>query len=483
MRLARLMRTLRPRRRHHVGLVLRGLGLVYLIAFTSLRSQLRGLYGRRGIVPIRGYLDAVGRALDEDAQVRGARRARFRTLPTLLWLDPSDAGLFRLCTAGQAAGLALTLGLLPRLAAGVCWAAYLSFVSAGRVFLRFQWDILLLEAGLHAMFGRPRRWLMRALAVRLQLESGVAKWASHDPSWRDLSACCHHHETQPLPTPLGWYAHHLPRRVLRLGTALTLAVEHGVPLLLFGPRKLRVAAVAVLNGFQGLIAATGNFAFFNALTAVLNLSALEPAPPRPRGRARWIAATTEGALAGGLLLLDLADLAARLRPTLRRSAALERAAEALAPLHAVGSYGLFSVMTTARPEIVVEGSDDGAHWSAYGFRYKPGDLKRRPPWVAPHQPRLDWQMWFAALGPPPAWFGAFLARLLDGSPDVRALLADDPFPGDPPRFVRARLYDYEMTDLESRRRTGAWWTRRELGTYFPTCTLENGALRIVRRPA
>jgi hypothetical protein len=168
---------------------------------------------------------------------------------------------------------------------------------------------------------------------------------------------------------------------------------------------------------------------------------------------------------------------------MRQSERLERATAALAPLHAVGSYGLFSVMTTARAEIVVEGSNDGQRWSAYGFRYKPGDITKKPRWVAPHQPRLDWQMWFAALGPPPSWFVAFLARLLDGSPDVRALLGRDPFPAAPPRFVRARLYDYETTDLPTRRRTGAWWRRREIGMYFPPCTLENGSLRIVRDPA
>jgi hypothetical protein len=480
MRLAVLIRAVRARRQRRLGLVLRGLGLVYLVAFTSLRSQVRGLYGRRGIVPVRDTLDTVGQMLQSSPEMRRARLGRFRAVPSLLWLDSSDAGLVRLATAGQAAGLAMALGVLPRLAAAVAWAAYLSFVSVGRVFLRFQWDTLLLEAGLHALFGRSRRWLMRSLAIRLQVESGVAKWASHDPCWRDLSACAHHQETQPLPTPLGWYAHHLPRRLHRLASALTLGIECGAPALLLGPRPARVAGVAVLTGFQSVIAATGNYAFFNLLTALLNQSALEPRPPRPRGLLRWIGAGLEAALGGALLVLGAADLAARLRPRLRRSELLDRASAAIAPLHAVGSYGLFSVMTTSRPEIVVEGSDDGQHWRAYGFRYKPGDVSRRPRWVAPHQPRLDWQMWFAALGPPPTWFAVFLARLLQGAPEVRALLGEDPFPAAPPRFVRARLYDYTATDLETRRRTGAWWARREVGTYFPTCALVDGSLRFVR---
>ncbi len=484
MRLADLKRATRTRRKAGPGLVLRGLGLIYLAAFTSLRSQVRGLYGSRGLLPIRDHLDAVDRAVVElPVAERERRRLRIRAVPSLLWLDSSDAGLVRLCGAGQAAGLALALGLVPRLAAAVAWAAYLSFVTAGRVFMRFQWDTLLLEAGLHALFGRPRRWLMRTLALRLQLESGIAKLASHDRTWRDLTACCHHNETQPLPTPLGWYAHHLPRRVLRFGTALALLVECGVPALLFGPRRVRKAAVAILTGFQGLIAATGNYAFFNALTAVLTFSALERPAARPTG-VRRLGAALEAALealpAGGLGVLGLTELSSTLRPRTRPIALVERLATVTAPLHAVNSYGLFSMMTTTRPEIVVEGSNDGDHWAEYPFRYKPGDPTRRPPWVAPHQPRLDWQMWFAALGPAPAWFATFLARLLEGAPDVLALLDGNPFPAAPPRFVRARLYDYEMTDLPTRRRTGAWWTRREIGSYVPACTLVNGALRFAR---
>jgi predicted DCC family thiol-disulfide oxidoreductase YuxK len=414
------------------GLALRGLGLVYLVAFTSLRAQVLGLYGRRGIQPV--------------------RRA-------------SDQRLVRLCALGQVAGVALAAGVAPRLAAAVAWGSYLWFVSAGRDLLRFQWDALLLEAGLQAMLGRPRRLLMRTLAFRLQLESGLAKLASRDPTWRDLSACCYHQETQPLPTPAGWYAHHLPRRVQELGTATTLIVECVVPFLAFGPRPLRRLAFAVLTGFQGLIALTGNYAFFNWLTAILNLALIEePAPTR-------VARGADDLLAAALLALGASELAQRLRPGVRPPpAALERLAVALAPYHAVSSYGLFAVMTTSRPEIVIEGSNDGEEWREYGFRYKPGDVMRAPRWVAPHQPRLDWQMWFAALGYPPAWFVAFLARLLEGSPEVLALLETNPFPERPPRYLRALLYDYAMTDLGTHRRTGAWWSRTLIGVYFPACS-------------
>ena len=450
--------------------------MVYLAAFTSLRAQVLGLYGSRGISPIGARL-ARERAASADHPRRSRWPARLRTFPTLLWLDSSDAGLLRLCRVGQIAGAALAFDMVPRAAAAIAWACYLSFASVGRVFLRFQWDGLLLEAGLHALLGRRRRLLMRTLALRLQFESGLAKLASHDPTWRNLGACCYHQETQPLPTPLGWYAHHLPRPIQRFATALTLAVECSVPFLALGPRRLRQPAFAVLTGFQGLIAATGNYAFFNLLTAVLNLAIVEQSAPLPTraapGRAADAFAVIEDLLAAGLLVLNLAELAHRLRPDARRLPAIERLITMLAPFHAVGSYGLFSVMTTERPEIVIEGSDDGETWREYGFRFKPGDVMRPPSWIAPHQPRLDWQMWFAALqSMPPPWFEGFLARVLEGSPDVLSLLGANPFPDKPPRYLRALLYDYRVADWSTHRRTGAWWVRTPRGLYFPPCTLD-----------
>ena len=487
--LGRLLGPAAPRARLWVllsrpGLALRGLGIVYVVAFTSLKKQVLGLYGARGILPIQSHLQEIDRAVGTGTDGRGieGRRVwwrRFRLVPSLLWLDASDSGLKRLCTVGQIAGAALALGIGGRLAAATAWAAYLSFVSVGRDFLRFQWDVLLLEAGLQAALGRPRRLLTRLLAFRLQLESGIAKLASRDPTWRDLSACSYHQETQPLPTPLGWYAHHLPRQVQKAATATTLFVECAVPFLALGPRRLRQPAFAILTGFQGLIALTGNYAFFNWLTAVLNLGLVElpPATDLARGdhqARRTAAAIVESVVAAPILLLGVADLASRLRPDGRSPARLQQLAEAAAPFHAVSSYGLFSAMTTERPEIVIEGSDDGDDWREYGFRYKPGDVMRAPRWVAPHQPRLDWQMWFAALGYPPRWFPRLLARLLEGAPEVLALFERNPFPARPPRFVRALLYDYKMTDLRAHRQTGSWWVRTKLGIYFPACTASSG---------
>jgi predicted DCC family thiol-disulfide oxidoreductase YuxK len=474
------------------GLALRGLGIVYVVAFTSLKKQVLGLYGARGIVPIQSHLQDIDRALSvgRDGRRLDQRRLwwrRFQLVPSLLWLDASDAGLKRLCTIGQIAGAALALGIGGRmgrrLAATTAWAAYLSFVSGGRDFLRFQWDVLLLEAGLQAVLGRPRRLLTRMLAFRLQFESGLAKLASGDTTWRNLSACGYHQETQPLPTPIGWYVHHLPRPLQKAATASTLLVECVVPFLAFGPRRLRQPAFAILTGFQGLIALTGNYAFFNWLTAVLNLGLVElpAAENRARGEHHLrdsIGAIAEAVAAAPIAMLGVADLSSRLRPEGRQWEWLQHLAEAAAPFHVVSSYGLFSAMTTSRPEIVIEGSDegsdDGGDWREYGFRYKPGDVLRAPRWVAPHQPRLDWQMWFAALGYPPGWFARLIVRLLEGSPEVLALLERNPFPTRPPRFVRALLYDYKMTDLGTHRKAGSWWVRTKVGVYFPSCTLRSG---------
>jgi hypothetical protein len=263
--------------------------------------------------------------------------------------------------------------------------------------------------------------------------------------------------------------------VQRLGTAVTLVAECAVPFLGLGPRRLRQAAFGVLTGFQGLIGLTGNYGFFNWLTAILNLAFLEEHPDARRtSRERpviRVLESLEAVAAGALLLLDLAELARRLRPALRVPEALDRVAGAIAPFHLVGSYGLFSVMTTSRPEIVIEGSEDGRSWREYEFRFKPGDVTRPPRWAAPHQPRLDWQMWFAALGSPPDWFPSFLARLLQGSPAVLALLRSNPFPAQPPRYVRAVLYQYRMADIAARRKTGACWIRTRIGVYFPACRL------------
>jgi hypothetical protein len=458
------------------------------MAFTSLRRQVRGLYGARGLLPIRELLD---RARPLPAT------ERYRWFPSIFWGSASDETLVSACRLGQLFSIALMVGLAPRVALAALWSLYLSFVSVGRDFMGFQWDGLLLETGLHAMLIAPSGLaprlgrdalppedvlLMRWLVWRFYYEAGIAKVKSEDPTWRERTACSYHYETQPLPTRLGWYAHHLPASAHRMATTITLAVECGAPFLAFAPRRPRRLGFGLIAGLQSAIAATGNYGFFNALSITLALWLLDDEPleralrlasrrrPEPMRGARRI---ERAALAGTFFLLSLIQHVRRFG---KRSppGALTRAVDLVEPLQSLHTYGLFTSMTVKRFEIVVEGSDDRERWLEYEFRYKPGNTEKPPRWVAPHQPRLDWQMWFAVFEPmPPAWFVRLMIRLLEGAPDVLGLLAPSPFPDRPPRYVRASLYEYRMTDIEVRRRTGQWWARDRLGEYFPTATLES----------
>jgi len=458
-------------------LFLRLLGVVYLIAFLSLAVQVEGLVGSRGILPVGALLDWVRARTGAE---------RYWLLPTLSWLDPSDGFLLLLCWGGALLALLLVLGLAPALLLLALFACYLSLVCDGQVFLGYQWDGLLLEAGFLSIFLAPlslrlRRgfepppvalWLLRFLLFRLMFASGLVKLRSGDPSWRGLSALRHHYETQPIPSWTAWWAHQLPGWFQALSCALMFGVELLAPLLIFAPRRLRRLAFFPLVALQLLIAATGNFAFFNLLTIVLALLVLDdaalpwPEPAAEGGGRRWprpilypIGAVV-GLLSGLQLLLALGSVPPLPRPVIALYQALE-------PFRIVNGYGLFAVMTTKRPEIVVEGSDDGVVWKSYAFRFKPGDPQRAPSFVAPHQPRLDWQMWFAALGQceESAWFLRFLERLREGSPEVLGLLKTNPFPEHPPARVRAALFDYRFTDRITRQATGAWWRREAQGLY------------------
>jgi hypothetical protein len=327
--------------------------------------------------------------------------------------------------------------------------------------------------------------MLRLLLFRLMFSSGAVKLLSGDAAWRDLTALEYHYWTQPLPTWIGWYANLLPAWAQRISCASTFAIELGAPLLVWGGPRQRLAAFVAMAGLQLLIFATGNYGFFNVLTIALCVMLLDdtvwPArfrrmlenasPLRGGAWPRWV--TTP--VAGLLLVLGVLQMFSLSRVGLDWPAPLRLLERAASPLRLVNGYGLFAVMTTTRPEIVVEGSDDGDTWKEYEFRWKPGDLSRAPAFVEPHQPRLDWQMWFAALGSydDNPWFVAFLLRLLQGSPEVTALLARDPFPDHPPRFVRAARYLYRFTDLAERRATGHWWKREARGLYLPAVTLES----------
>ncbi|HVS12856.1 MAG TPA: lipase maturation factor family protein [Thermoanaerobaculia bacterium] len=500
------------------ALLLRLLGVVFLIAFVSLWLQVDGLVGSRGILPVDGYAERAREAL-------GA--ARWWKLPSLVWLDPADWMLHALCAAGVALSALLALGVATVPVVAALWAAYLSLAVAGQVFLQFQWDSLLLETALCSLFlapwtwrpGRPVAsrpdpalgvWLWRLLALKLMVLSGAVKLLSFDDSWWRLDALEVHFETQPLPLWTAWYAHHLAPVLQRGATLVVLVVEIAVPFLMFWNRPARRVAAGVLIGVQALIAATGSYGFFNLLSIVLCLSLLDDAAvagivprrwrqaaarrgdlegplggwlpawkrgPLLRRAARW---STLRSLLAGAVVLASALVAARelvwsvpprrempqvLEPVAALVGLTEPALAHLSPFRSINGYGLFRAMTRERPEIVVEASDDGESWLELRFRWKPGDLTRRPRLVAPHMPRLDWQMWFAALDPrgADAWLQGLLYRLGTAEPAVLDLLAETPFGERPPRYLRLVLYQYRFTTPAERAVGGAWWSRERLG--------------------
>jgi hypothetical protein len=291
----------------------------------------------------------------------------------------------------------------------------------------------------------------------------------------------YHFETQPLPTVLGWWAHQSPTWLKSFSTAFVLVVEAVVPFFIWAPRRLRLVACALLLLFQILIALTGNYCFFNLLTVALCLLLIDDASfPARRGRGSirpLMACPSQNLSAVAILILTLPINAMLLfsayKPEAQWPKAVAELRQQLEPFHIVNGYGLFRVMTKTRPEIVIEGSADGIDWLPYKFKWKPGDVQRAPRWVAPHQPRLDWQMWFAALGGQREnqWFLRFAERLLRNAPPVLGLLEHNPFPDAPPRYLRAILYDYSFSSTAERRATGAWWKRRELREYLSTVSL------------
>jgi lipase maturation factor 1 len=467
------------------------LGIIYLIAFWSLARQVIGLIGHDGILPARTYMDSVR----EWAGVQQLGIDRFRLVPTLCWISTSDAFLEALCGGGMALAALLVAGVAPVLVLPLLWLTYLSLSVVGQDFLSFQWDALLLETGFLAIFivpavgherlrdsADPPRlgvWLLLWLLFRLMVGSGAIKLASGDPTWRNLTALTFHFETQPIPTPLSWYAHHLPVWLHKAFTAAALGIELLVPLLILGGRRSRAIACAFLVGLQALIALTGNYAFFNLLAASLCVFLLDD-----RALVRFVRVPpvrTTSRLRRGVLIavavvtlpVSALEFARSLGVDITGVPPVTALAAFVSPFRSINSYGLFAIMTTSRPEIVVEGSDDGTHWKTYDFKYKMGDLKRRPPWVAPHQPRLDWQMWFAALGryETEPWFQNFCMRLLEGSPDVLGLLDRNPFPVHPPVYVRAVLHQVHFSDASARRNAGVWWTDQRLGDYSPILSL------------
>ncbi len=490
-----------PARSHWLTrfVLLRLLGFVYAAAFLSAALQLVPLIGSQGLLPVDDYLDRVARLL-------GSRWLGFWELPSLFWIGSSDLALRAVSWTGFAASCAVLAGYANAILLGALWVLYMSIVHVGQDWYGYGWEIQLLETGFLAIFlvplldGRPfpRRapptaviWLFRWLVFRIMLGAGLIKIRG-DPCWRDLTALYYHFETQPLPNPLSRWLHFLPRILLRGGVLFNHLAELVAPWFVFWPRWGRRVAGAVIVVFQSMLITSGNLSFLNYLTIVPALACFDDGV--------W----------SRLLPRAIVDRAARAAQSAEASPGMERAAWALVALVAVlsipvlanlaspqqimntafdrldlvNTYGAFGTVGRERWNVVFEGTSDAvpdehAEWRPYPYRALPVRVDRRPPVVAPYQPRLDWQMWFAAMSSPDRypWTLHLVWKLLHGDPGALSLFAANPFPDAPPRYVRAVLYRYAFAPADDPQ--GRWWTREQRGVWLPPLSTDDPRLLAV----
>ena len=488
---------------------LRALGVFYFSAFYSLLFQIKGLIGPNGILPAGDFLQAVSAAF---------HGWRFWFAPSLFWFGSSDRALMLVCWVGAIASLLLVANVWPRAALAVSFVCFLSFISASQDFSSYQSDGMILEAGFISLFFAPRGfwpglaranppsrvslYLLRWEWFCIYFGSGVGKMAGGDPSWRNFTAMDDYYQNGPLPTWIGWYVQHLPHWFHASAVFYTLAIELVLVLMLFLPRRFRIALFCIVTPFEISIILTANYAFLNYLVLFLGVLLLDdhiiewivphriralidrnPAPasaPESQSlsaRAQWramlapVRMTIAGICLGLILYSTGTQLVWKVFPNVPLP---EKPVEMLAPFRIAERYGLFETMTHQRYEIEFQGSPDGIRWTPYPFRYKPQDISQPPGIYAPYQPRFEWNLWFASLG---NWrqyrFVLFTEeRLALNEPDVLSLFAANPFSGAPPKQVRAVIYQYWFTDLKTKREQGTWWRRELLGNYAPVLERE-----------
>ncbi|MEV0029223.1 lipase maturation factor family protein [Nocardia sp. NPDC050793] len=455
----------------------RGLAVVYLLAFLGAALQFRALIGEHGMLPAPRFL----------------RRVSPRRSPSLFHLHYSDRFFAGVAWAGVALSAAMVAGLgdlVPLWAAmatwTVLWALYLSIVNIGQVWYSFGWESLLLETGFLAIFlgndtvAPPLLVLLLArwLAFRVEFGAGLIKMRG-DPCWRDLTCLYYHHETQPMPGPLSWFFHHLPRPLHRVEVAANHVAQLVVPFGLFAPQPVASIAAILIIVTQLWLVLSGNFAWLNWVTILLAVTALDAwvFGPLPIPEARTL---PEPPLwfVGAVLVLTVATVAMSYWPVRNMCSRNQRMNTSFNPYHLVNTYGAFGSIDRVRNEVVIEGTADArisdeTVWREYEFKGKPGDPHRWPRQFAPYHLRLDWLMWFAAISPRYAasWLLPFVVRLLQNDPATIRLLRRCPFPDTPPRYIRARLYEYHYTSPRELRRDRTCWRRELVDDYLPPLTL------------
>ncbi|MCG6938588.1 MAG: lipase maturation factor family protein [Gammaproteobacteria bacterium] len=450
------------------------LAIIYFIAFLSLAVQIPGLVGPNGIMPLQEQLDY---AFEQNGYWA------FLYMPTVFWVNSGDIALQLVSYAGCFLSVALFFGYSERKILIILFILYLSLFHAGQTFLTFQWDTLLMEAGFLAIFltAGPSHlliFLFHWLLFRLRFMSGLAKLLTEDPSWANLTTLNYYFETQPLPHVGSWYFNQLPEWLLQAGVLFTFFTELIVPFFIFLPRKFRIFAAVITIFMQLLIIASSNHNWINLLTIVLCLFVLDdriirkimPGFLLPANLKKYSGdSKLTRALPVFAVLIITSSVATFLNITIgdKIPGAIQQYTYLVRSWGIGHAYHIFPTMQTERQELQIEGSYDGKEWKAYQFKYKPGPLSQAPKFNVPHQPRLDWMMWFVPPRNPEFmyFFGRFLDRLEQGSPQVLDLLDYNPFGDKPPKYTRVLAFKYEFTNFEERRETGNWWKYEYLGEF------------------
>ncbi|MEU7632820.1 lipase maturation factor family protein [Nocardia sp. NPDC049220] len=458
----------------------RGLAAVYLLAFLAAARQFRALIGAQGMLPVPRFV----------------RQVPFRRAPSLFQLHYSDRFFAVVAWSGAALSAAMVAGvtdLVPLWAAMLLWATlwvlYLSIINVGQAWYAFGWESLLLEAGFLAiLLGNDRTappvsvlWLTRWLLFRVEFGAGLIKLRG-DSCWRDLTCLYYHHETQPMPGPLSWFFHHLPKPMHRIEAAANHCAQLVVPFGLFAPQPVASVAAAIIIGTQLWLVLSGNFAWLNWVTILLAVTAIDGSsaaallrlsePQRASGAPRWFVALV---LATTVLMVCLSY-----QPVRNMVSSHQQMNASFNPYHLGNTYGAFGSVGRNRHELVIEGTDEPeltqrTPWREYEFKGKPGDPRRLPRQWAPYHLRLDWLMWFAATSPFYArgWLIPFLQRLLENDPATLRLLRRCPFPDNPPKYVAVRVYEYRFTTRRELLRDRTWWHRTLIGELIPPMTMRN----------
>lgn len=473
-------------------LILRLLGLVYFVGFLSVVNDGLALFGSDGLTPAASYLERVEASVGAESRASG-----FVRLPTLFWRSVNDGFLMRVAWLGLVLSLLVTLGYANALLLTLLWFLYMSFVHIGQVWYAFGWEFQLLETGFLAIFlcplfdgrpfpGRPPpvavMWLYRWLIFRIMLGAGLIKLRG-DACWRDLTCLVYHYETQPVPNPVSPFLHFMPMWFHKLGALFNYAVELVAPFFAFGPRRACHVAGVLMVSLQLMLIVSGNLSFLNWLTIIPALACFDDS-----FFARWISpewlerrrrlplhSVQKVAAVALVLVVGLSSVS----PVLNLVSSRQIMNTSFDRLHLVNTYGAFGSVGRERLELVVQGSDDGTTWRDYEFKCKPTSLDRRPCIITPYHYRLDWLLWFAAMGrlEQYPWVAHLVWKLLENDPLTLSLLETNPFPDAPPRSIRVELYRYEFADLGG----DAWWKRERVGAWLPESSRGDAWLRELMR--